>query len=88
MHAEVLNNLQELLQQLLNTAVDRSVAFTSSINNAYFQAVGADLPDSSLEMLGKLGVCVSQPSGGLCFMFLMVILVISCAIFQVPFFSC
>jgi len=46
----VLNNLQELLQQLLNTAVDRSVAFTSSINNAYFQAVGADLPDSPLEI--------------------------------------
>ena len=64
--AEVLNGLQELLQQLLNTAVDRSVAFTSSINNAYFQAVGADLPDSSLEMphlglgpVGPVGQCFS-----------------------------
>ncbi|CAK9053361.1 Hypothetical protein (Fragment) [Durusdinium trenchii] len=47
---QVLNNTEKLLQQILNTAVDRSVLFVSSINNAYFQALGADLPDSHLDL--------------------------------------
>eukprot|EP00913_Durusdinium_trenchii_P015906 g14947.t1 len=48
---QVLNNTEKLLQQILNTAVDRSVLFVSSINNAYFQALGADLPDSSSDFM-------------------------------------
>ena len=44
---QVLNGLEELLQGILNTAVDRSVSFATNINNVFFQTSGADLPDSA-----------------------------------------
>ena len=51
---QVLNGLEELLQGILNTAVDRSVSFATNINNVFFQTSGADLPDSILASMSFL----------------------------------
>eukprot|EP00438_Fugacium_kawagutii_P024078 Skav212941 [mRNA] locus=scaffold374:493277:494851:- [translate_table: standard] len=45
---QVLNGLQDMLQKVLNSAVDASITLGSTINSAYFQATDADLPDGAL----------------------------------------
>lgn len=48
---QVLNGLQEMLQKVLNTALDGSISLASSINTAYFRATGADLPDGATSFM-------------------------------------
>ncbi|CAJ1433594.1 unnamed protein product, partial [Effrenium voratum] len=47
----LLRDIEKMLQQVLNTAIQRSVSMTSSVNQAYVQATGSDLPDSSTEFM-------------------------------------
>eukprot|EP00442_Polarella_glacialis_P055140 CAMPEP_0115161756 /NCGR_PEP_ID=MMETSP0227-20121206/71572_1 /TAXON_ID=89957 /ORGANISM="Polarella glacialis, Strain CCMP 1383" /LENGTH=325 /DNA_ID=CAMNT_0002573869 /DNA_START=14 /DNA_END=988 /DNA_ORIENTATION=+ len=46
-------DIEKALQGLLNKAIESSVKLTASMNNAFFQAVGADLPDTATGFMYK-----------------------------------
>jgi len=48
---QILWSLEEALNLVLNTAVDKSVSLISSVNRAYFQLARADLPDGATSFM-------------------------------------